>query len=617
MDGFINLYKPKDFTSHDALNIIRRHFPGTKIGHGGTLDPDATGVLPVCLGKATKLQDMVMGQTKVYETDVIFGLTSLSLDRSGEVTVTDENFVLDEEKLNTVVQEFVGEQMQLPPAVSAIKQKGVPLYKLAKKGQPVEVKMRPVVIYEISIKGIYAGEKQPRVRIAVKCGKGTYIRALGRDIGKAMGTTAIIDRLVRVVAGAFSAENASTLEEIEALAKKKDYSFVIPMDFAVKDLPHYQVKDGKEWKAMLDGSTIEEQETGDGKIAVYDMNQALMAIAEAESGVLQPKKILWETKKRKKPMLEINGLDHYESEEAVAVVIGNFDGVHLGHRFLIEHCVKAAEARGLTSVVLTFSPHPKIFFGAEDHWYLSTRQGKKQIIDGLGADVLLTADFNDDFAAKSDEWFVSEILKDKLHAKLVYVGEDFSFGKDGCGNAETLKTIGAEHGITVKVLPKVTYHGERISTSKIKQLLENGNVIEASHLLGSAYTVSGIVTHGNELGRDLGFPTANLDFSDDLFIPKSGVYIAYANYDGIKREAVANIGNRPTVDDGLKLNIEVHVLGEVPDLYGKKLTVTLLCMIRPEKKFANLTELSEAIALDREKTKNFFENRRSNPCNLK
>mgnify|MGYP000912402147 CR=1 FL=1 len=615
MDGFINLYKPPGFTSHDALNIIRRSFPGTKIGHGGTLDPDATGVLPVCLGKATKLQDLVMGQTKVYEADVIFGLTSLSLDTSGEVSVTDEGFVLDKENLKTVLKSFVGEQMQLPPAVSAIKQGGVPLYKLARKGRQVELKPRSIVIHEITLKEVYAGEKQPRIRIAITCGKGTYIRALGRDIGKALGTTAVIDHLVRVATGDFTAANAYTLEEIERLVKKRDYSFIMPMDFAVKDLPVYQVKDGKEWKAMIDGNTITEQEIADGKVAVYDMHHLLMAIAEAENGVLLPKKILWQRRKRKGPMAEVMGLDQYDREEATAVVIGNFDGVHLGHRFLIEHCVKAAEARGLTSVVFTFYPHPKIFFGAEEHWYLSTGEEKSRIIDGLGADVLLTVDFDAGFAEICAERFVREILNDKLHAALVYIGEDFTFGKNGGGDAQTLKTVAAQYGIEVEILPEVTYKGQRISTSKIKEFLAKGDVVEASHLLGGAYRVSGTVSHGNELGRDLGFPTANLDFPEGIFIPKAGVYIAYADYNGVKREAVANVGKRPTVEDGLLPNIEVHILSEVPDLYEKKLTVTLLCMIRPEKKFASLVDLSEAIAMDREKAKKFFENRHGNPCN--
>ncbi|HMM05746.1 MAG TPA: bifunctional riboflavin kinase/FAD synthetase [Clostridiales bacterium] len=617
MDGFINLYKPPGFTSHDALNIVRRSFPATKIGHGGTLDPAATGVLPVCLGKATKLQDMVMGQTKVYEADVIFGLTSLSLDMSGEVRVTDRSFILDEENLKTVLKSFVGEQMQLPPAVSAIKQGGVPLYKLARKGQQVELKPRRIVIEEIALKEVYAGEQQPRIRIAVTCGKGTYIRSLGRDIGEALGTTAVIDRLVRLAAGDFTAASAYTLEEIETLTKKRDYSFVMPMDFAVRDLPVYQVKDGKEWKAMTDGNSITEQEMADGKVAVYDMHHVLMAIAEAENGVLLPKKILWQRRKRKEPLAKVMGLAHYDREEKSAVVIGNFDGVHLGHRFLIEHCVKAAEAKGLLSVVFTFYPHPKIFFGAEEHSYLSTEEEKSRIIDGLGADVLLTADFDAGFAEISAERFVGEILKDKLHGALVYVGEDFSFGKGGGGDAQRLKTVAAQYGIEVEILSSVTYQGQRISTSKIKEFLAKGDVIAASHLLGGAYTVSGTVSHGNELGRDLGFPTANLDFPPGIFIPKAGVYIAYADYNGVKREAVANVGKRPTVEDGLLPNIEVHILSEVPDLYGKKLTVTLLCMIREEKKFASLADLSEAIAVDREKAESFFENRRSGPCNCR
>ena len=122
MDGFINLYKPANFTSHDALNIVRRSFRGTKIGHGGTLDPDATGVLPVCIGKGTKLQDLVMGGDKAYEADVIFGLTSLSLDRGSEVTVTDDTYVLDVEKLEQVLKGFVGKQMQIPPQQALQKQ---------------------------------------------------------------------------------------------------------------------------------------------------------------------------------------------------------------------------------------------------------------------------------------------------------------------------------------------------------------------------------------------------------------------------------------------------------------------------------------------------------------
>ncbi|MDO4542266.1 MAG: tRNA pseudouridine(55) synthase TruB, partial [Bacillota bacterium] len=138
MDGFININKPKDFTSHDVLNVLKRSFRSTKIGHGGTLDPNATGVLVVCLGKATKLQDYIMGNTKTYVAEITFGWDSPTLDTDSDVQKVDPDFALDAAKLNTVLKDFVGPIQQVPPMVSAIKNNGVPLYKLAKKGISLE-----------------------------------------------------------------------------------------------------------------------------------------------------------------------------------------------------------------------------------------------------------------------------------------------------------------------------------------------------------------------------------------------------------------------------------------------------------------------------------------------
>lgn len=614
MDGFINLYKPKNFTSHDALNMIRRHFRGTKIGHGGTLDPDAVGVLPVCLGKGTKLQELVMGQTKAYETDVIFGLDSLSLDMSGDYTVSDEAFVLDQDKLAAVLKQFLGAQTQLPPVVSAIKQQGVPLYKLARKGQAVETAARPIVIKEITLKEVHAEEKFPRVRIAVECAKGTYIRALGRDIGAALGTTAIIDKLVRTASGEFQAKDAYTLEEIAALCAKKDYSFVIPLDFAVRHMACHQAVDGADWKAVLDGNELKTA-ANDGEIAIYDMSNELIGVGEAADGLLKPKKILWETSPRKTPLAEYNGFDEYREDDEVAVVIGNFDGVHLGHRYLIEHCQKAAAGRGLKSLVLSFYPHPKAFFSGADHWYLRTQAEKRRIVAGLGVDRLLTVAFDASFAAVSAETFVAAMLKEKLHTALVYVGEDFSFGKGGGATAADLKEICADYGIEVVIVPKLNYRGEAISSSRIKSYLSRGDVVRAAKLLGGAYELRGEVVHGNELGRTIGFPTANLNFPGELFIPKAGVYIAYARYGGIKHEAVASIGQRPTVREGLATNLEVYIMDDSPDLYGKELTVTLVNMIREEQKFDSFADLKAAIDSDVAEAQKFFQKRRQGPCN--
>lgn len=615
MDGFINLYKPANFTSHDALNIVRRSFRGTKIGHGGTLDPDATGVLPVCIGKGTKLQDLVMGGNKAYEADVIFGLTSLSLDRGSEVTVTDDAYVLDVEKLEQVLKGFVGKQMQIPPAVSAIKKNGVPLYKRARRGETVETEPRAIEIYALELKNIWVDEPFPRIRIAVRCSKGTYIRSLGRDIGEAMGTTAVIDRLNRTVSGMFSLENSVTMEEIRECCERKDYSFLIPMEAAVADLSRFDVKDGAQWKAVLDGNALAANEMENGDVSVYDPCGHLMAVAKAEDGWLKPRKILWEHRKRKGPMKMVRDPEGTDFPEGTAVVIGNFDGVHLGHRFLIEQCVRDAERKGLSSVVLTFDPHPKEYFGTEDHFYLQSFREKTAILDELGADLLVSLPFDKEMADMKPERFFEELLLKQLHGKAVYVGDDFSYGRGGLGTAESLKNQGEEHGVEVCVIPRLTYHGEIISSSRIKAALLAGNIPEASRLLGQPYIVSGVVQHGREIGRTIGFPTANICFEEGILIPRSGVYIARVRCGGKKYEGVACIGRRPTVEPGQNVNLEVHLLDFDADLYGKEISVTLISFLRGEKQFGSLDELKSAIAADTEKTKKFFQKRRSNSCN--
>lgn len=615
MDGFINLYKPKDFTSHDALNIVRRNFRGTKIGHGGTLDPDATGVLPVCIGKGTKLQDLVMGGDKAYQADVIFGLTSVSLDCGSEVIVTDANYKLDVDRLKKVLAGFIGKQEQYPPMVSAIKQNGVPLYKLARRGETVEMKPRSIEIYDLELMEIYADEEHPRIRIAVECSKGTYIRSLGRDIGEAMGTTAVIDRLERSASGMFSLDNAYTLEQVKEFCDRKDYSFIIPMEEAVKKLSRYDLKNGEEWRAVLDGTSVSAKDVKDGDIAIYDPSGELMAIGKAEEGMVKPKKILWETRKRKSPMMIFDDISGFTCSGSTAVVIGNFDGVHLGHRYLIEHCVKNAEKNGLFSAVLTFVPHPKVFFGDEEHRYLQSEKNKALCIDHLGADILINAPFDEDISKMDEDSFISDVLQKKLDAKCVFVGDDFSFGCGGIGTADSLKEKCSAYGIEVKIIPQLTFRNAEISSSRIKKALSDGNIIEVSRLMGRPYVVEGEVVHGREIGRTIGFPTANLVLDPTLHLPCSGVYVAQVRVSGKKYEGVACIGSRPTIEEGQSINLEVHILHLDENLYGKIISVTLLSFIRGEKKFGSLDELKNAISEDKEKTKKYFQKRRSSSCN--
>ncbi len=615
MDGFINLYKPKDFTSHDALNIVRRCFPGTKIGHGGTLDPAATGVLPVCLGRGTKLQDLVMGGDKAYETDVVFGVDSLSLDLSGDFTVTDPDFVPDRALLEKVLAELTGAQLQVPPVISAIKRGGVPLYKRARRGEKVEAEARAIEIHEIILKDIFFDGARYRARIAVSCSKGTYIRALGRDIGRAMGTAAVIDRLVRTRAGMFSLENAVTMEELKRRCDKGDFSFVMPPEAALTSCRRFELSDGLELKTIRDGGSIAAAGWEDGSAAVYDPWGGLFAVGRVNGEKLRPEVLFCAPRRRKEKMKVFGGEAPLPAGLRTAVVIGNFDGVHLGHAALIDRCVKEAERAGLFSLVMTFSPHPKSFFSGESYPAICSREEKIRHIDALGADGLLILPFDRAFADLSPEAFVSEILVNRLHCEKVFIGDDFTFGRGGAGNAAALKELAAACGIDVRVLGQLRFRGEAVSSTRIKALLASGNVTEAGRLLGRAYSVSGEVVHGRELGRTIGFPTANLELPAGRALPGAGVYVASVSHKGKKYDAVACVGHRPTIAEGQSPNLEAHLLDHSADLYGETVTVTLISFLRGEKKFASVEELKAAIAADKEKAQSFFEKRRNNTCN--
>lgn len=209
-NGIINIYKEKGFTSHDVVAKLRGILKQKKIGHTGTLDPDATGVLPVCLGSGTKLCDMLTDKTKEYEAVMLLGITTDTEDASGEI-LTREEVNATEDEVRNVINSFVGEYNQVPPMYSAIKVNGRKLYELAREGQVIERKPRPVLINAIQIISM----DLPRITIKVSCGKGTYIRSLCRDIGGKLGCGACMETLIRTRSGNFNIETAHTLKEIE------------------------------------------------------------------------------------------------------------------------------------------------------------------------------------------------------------------------------------------------------------------------------------------------------------------------------------------------------------------------------------------------------------------
>ncbi len=292
MNGIININKPLGMTSHDVVGRLRRILGIKKIGHTGTLDPDASGVLPMCIGRATKTADMLTAQNKQYIAEVTLGSATTTLDASGEVTETSEVNV-DEGDIQSVVTEFVGDIMQIPPMYSAIKIDGKRLYELAREGVEVERKPRPVTIEKIEILGIDLGNK--KFSMKVDCSKGTYIRTLCDDIGRRLGCLAHMSALIRTRSGRFCIDDAYTLDEVEKMAGEGDMSFLVPIDKVFEELPKL-ILSSRRAKLMCNGVRISAQGIIDGEAyRVYDESGSFLTISEAENGQLKILKTFYQT----------------------------------------------------------------------------------------------------------------------------------------------------------------------------------------------------------------------------------------------------------------------------------------------------------------------------------
>lgn len=232
MDGIFNIYKEKGFTSHDVVAIVRRTIGQKKVGHTGTLDPDAEGVLPICVGKGTKLADYIMADVKGYRAEVTFGITTTTQDSSGEI-IEKKDVIYDEDEIRHAVMSFVGDIEQIPPMYSAIKINGKKLYELARKGQEVERKARKIKIHDIKILEFLPPDK---IVIDVLCSKGTYIRTLCVDIGEKLGYGAHMSKLLRTMSGSFKLENAIKLDDLKKLAEENRLEeALLNIDYVLRD----------------------------------------------------------------------------------------------------------------------------------------------------------------------------------------------------------------------------------------------------------------------------------------------------------------------------------------------------------------------------------------------
>ncbi|MGE5188531.1 MAG: bifunctional riboflavin kinase/FAD synthetase [Gemmatimonadota bacterium] len=296
-------------------------------------------------------------------------------------------------------------------------------------------------------------------------------------------------------------------------------------------------------------------------------------------------------------MIVVHGSSAFEAPPAVSVTIGNFDGVHLGHRELLRRTVAKARAAGAAAVAMTFAPHPVRFFSPRSRFYeITGPEEKAALIGETGIDTLVVESFDGEVGRMWPADFAREILARRLHARWVVVGYDFTFGRNRTGFPAALSEMGRELGFDVEVVPPLMRGGAIVSSSRIRELLLAGRVREAGELLCRPYRISGPVVTGAGRGRKLGFPTANIQFAQEL-VPLPGVYVVEAEVDGERRPGVANVGFNPTFGEN-SLGVEVHLLEFEGDLYGKAVSVFFRDRIRDERKFKTVDELARQIAKD-------------------
>ena len=298
-------------------------------------------------------------------------------------------------------------------------------------------------------------------------------------------------------------------------------------------------------------------------------------------------------------MREITDITTFTTQQPTVLTIGTFDGVHLGHQKIVERVVTIARQEGLLATVFTFFPHPRMVVQHDKGLKLiHTLEEKKQLLQQLGVDLLVVQPFNEAFAQLSAEEFVSTILVQHLNVKKVIIGYDHRFGRNRTANIDDMRLFGEKYGFAVEEISVQEVDEVSVSSTKIREALNKGDVTTAEHYLGTPYSLTGRVVHGLKLGRTLGYPTANIQVTEDYkLIPKDGVYAVYSYIDGRKVYGMMSIGKNPTIE-GKGASIEVYFFDFNGDLYDQKLTIEFVQYLREEQKFATIYLLKKQLQDD-------------------
>ncbi len=288
-----------------------------------------------------------------------------------------------------------------------------------------------------------------------------------------------------------------------------------------------------------------------------------------------------------------------------AVALGGFDAIHIGHQAIIRKVVETARQKGLTSMVFFFVNQPREVLIGEKLPHVNSFKERLAILEELGVEIALAQRVSPAFLQTSPEDFVQKYLKETLDASFVAAGFNYRFGKQGRGDVSLLRKLGEPLGMEVCEIPCVMESGEIVSSTQIRRLVAEGKTEQAEACLGRKFALSGKVIAGNRLGREWGFPTANLEFPEDLLLPGYGVYLTETKVDGVWHPSMTNVGGKPTVEKNHP-GIETHLLDFSGGLYGKEITIRFHKKIRDITRFESPEELKTQLEADKQKTKQYF-----------
>ncbi len=286
----------------------------------------------------------------------------------------------------------------------------------------------------------------------------------------------------------------------------------------------------------------------------------------------------------------------YKIEKSV-ITIGNFDGLHKGHRVLINKTVQVAKENNYKSIVFTFSNHPANYFSPGTIKNIVTNERKLELLKEMGVDIVINIVFDEFMTTITAQEFVKDLLVEKLGVKKLVVGHDFTFARKKEGNGKLLKELSKTYNFDVEIIEPIKIDNTRISSTYIRQLIKEGRINEVNHYLGYNYSIEGEVIKCRQLGRTIGFPTANIRLNEDMVLPKVGIYSTTVYLNNKSYIGATNVGYNPTVN-GQHLSIETHILNFNEEIYGQTLRLEFLDRIRDEKKFNSLDELKQQLEKD-------------------